>query len=253
MLSQVIWWGGILLEVLLLARGVQTKLVFRYKFFYSYILCVFLESVVRLMVRTMAPELYTPVYWVTEFIALAVGCGVVYEIYKLGLVSFPGTARMARVVVAALFGLVMLKAFVGAADDPGWLEIAGRADFELNLRVVQAILISALVALFLGYSISFGTNLRGIVTGYGLVVALRVLRLSFPSLGWESLREMERYVSPVTYLLALGLWTAYLWSYVPAEEPAPPVHLERDYQEVAEATRRRLRAARSYLGRAVGS
>src|SRR3979409_2392113 len=91
-----IWWGSIALEVLLLLRAVRTKTYFSYPFFFAYVTFVLAQSFLRLAVYHYLPDLYSYVYWTTEFIGVVIGCGIVYEIYHRGLVSFPGTARMAR-------------------------------------------------------------------------------------------------------------------------------------------------------------
>jgi hypothetical protein len=46
MLTQTIWWGGILLEFLLLLRGIQTKWVRRFPIFYSYHIFILVQSLV---------------------------------------------------------------------------------------------------------------------------------------------------------------------------------------------------------------
>jgi len=81
-----IWWGSITLEVLLLLRAVRTKTYFSYPFFYAYVSFVLTQSFLRLTVYHYRANLYSYVYWTTEFIGVVIGCGIVYEIYRLGLV-----------------------------------------------------------------------------------------------------------------------------------------------------------------------
>src|SRR5437762_13943956 len=93
MLGQAIWWGSITLETLLLVRGLQGKLLARYPVFYVYILFVWLQSLLRFSIYHARPQLYLPVYWITEYSGVLIGCAVVFEIYRVALAAFPGTAR----------------------------------------------------------------------------------------------------------------------------------------------------------------
>src|SRR5258707_410202 len=80
MLSQLIWVMSNLLEVALLVRGVRGRLIHRYPFFYSYIFFVLLQSPLRLAFYRWHPPLYANIYWVTEFLGAAIGCGMDFSI-----------------------------------------------------------------------------------------------------------------------------------------------------------------------------
>jgi hypothetical protein len=249
MLGQSIWWGSIALEVLLLVRALRASLVSRYPAFYCYVFFVLALDVLCLFTYQRYPQLYNYSYGTTEFLCVLVGCGLVFEVYRIGLSPYPGTARMARNVLASVFVLALAKALTTAAGDPRWWLEASTLEIERTLRTVQAIAIVALVALFLFYSISFGRNLRGILLGYGLFIGLRVICLAFVS---SEGRDFWFYAYSASYPAALGIWLAHLWSY--SEVPGPTVgRLEKDYQTVAAATRRRLQTARGQLAKAVRS
>jgi len=253
MLGQAIWWGGIALEALLLIRGFRGKLLSRYPVFFSYIFFVWLQSLLRFSVYHSRPELYSSVYWITEWLAILIGCGVVFEIYRVGLAAYPGTARMARNLLAFVFVMAFTKAIVETWNDPHWWLIATTMDLEHALRTAQALAIVALVALFLFYSISFGRNLRGVLLGYGLFIGESVIWLTFVSAGGARFREFWLYVHPACYFVVLGIWAMHLWSYAPNPEPKRAVRLEEQYQRMAAATGRRLREGRGYLAKVVRS
>jgi hypothetical protein len=251
MLGQVIWWGSILLETLLLVRGFRGQLVARYPVFYGYILFVWLQSLLRFSIYHSRPQLYVPVYWITQALGVLIGCAVVFEIYRMGLRAYPGTARMARNVLAFVFVMALAKALVETWNDPHWLSIASNVDVERALRIVQSLAILALVILFLFYSIPFGRNLRGILLGYGLFVAVSVIQLTFVTNSESRFNSFWSYVSPGSYFAVLGVWAIHLWSYRANPEPKKVVELERQYQRLAAATSHRLREARGYLEKAV--
>lgn len=254
MLSQAIWWSSIALEILLLVRGFLGKLAHRYPVFYAYLAFVLFEDLSSLVISFQHDpngQAYAYWYWITEFIGLAIGCGIVLEIYRKGLSRFPGTARMARNVLVFVFVLALAKALMVAAYDPQWLSDTSRQNVEQPLRVVQAVVLAALVALFLFYSIPFRRNLRGIVLGYGLFLGAKVVILTMMS---TVDRDVWWYANSAVYPIVLCVWLGYLWSYreAPSSQTASP-QLEVDYQRAAAATRRRLQTARGQLAKVVRS
>jgi hypothetical protein len=251
MLSQLIAWGGITLEVLILFRALKGKLAFKYPVFYSYFSFILFQDLLSFAVHRWYPLLYRNVYWFTEFLALLFGCGVVFEIYRVGLSAFPGTARMARNALAFMFALAVTIGLAQAWTDPRWWMQAATTDMEGALRAVEALAIVVLAALFLFYSIPIGKNLRGILLGYGLFVGTSVLALEFVSTAGSTLHHFLSAAYPDFYFICLSLWLAHLWSYAPNPVPAASVRLEQEYQMVAAATRRRLQDARGYLAKAV--
>jgi hypothetical protein len=251
MLSQLIWSGSTAVEILLLARGFRAKLLSRYPVFYSYVAFVLLQDLPRVFAYKFLGEYtYNYVFWTTEFLCVLMGCGIIFEVYRVALLPYPGTARMARSVLALVFVLAVSKGVANAmGSSDGWLEANVRA-IERALRITEAAAILALVSLFLLYAIPFTRNLRGLLLGYGLFISARIISLPFvPERGQ---RDFWAYLYSGCFLLALGIWLAYLWSYSETPVPKPAAaHLENDYQKLAVATRRRLQAARGQLAKAV--
>jgi hypothetical protein len=253
MLGQIIWWGCLALEILLLFRMFQSKLLARYSLFFAYIAFVCLQSVLRFSVYHLRPGLYTKVYWITEWLGILVGCALVFEVCRVGLAAYPGAARMARNVLAFVFVIAFTKVIVQTWNDPHWWSIATTGQLEHALRAVQAFAIVAFVALLLFYAIPFGRNLRGILLGYGLFIGESVVWLTFATAGGSRFHQFWGYVHPVSYFFVLIVWTAHLWSYVANPEPKRAVRLEQQYQTLAAATNRRLQQGRGYLAKVVGS
>ncbi|OLB19777.1 MAG: hypothetical protein AUH16_06465 [Acidobacteria bacterium 13_2_20CM_57_7] len=251
MLGQAIWWGSIALETLLLVRGLQGKLLGRYPFFYAYILFVWLQSLLRFSVYHSRPELYSSVYWITEWLGVLVGCGVVFEVCRVGLAAYPGTARMARNLLAFVFVMAFTKGLVETWNDPHWWSATTAMELERALRTVQSLAIIALVVLSLFYSIPFGRNLRGILLGYGLFVGTSVIQLTFVTNSGSRFYSFWHHVNPGSYFVVLGLWVVHLWCYAPNPKPKTAVRLEEEYQRIAATTSRRLREGRGYLVKVV--
>lgn len=252
MLDQVIWWGGIVLEILLLVRAQQARLVSRYPVFYFYILFVLFQSCLRLYVYHWKHSFYRYTYWSTEFAGILVGCGVVFEIFRMGLRAYPGASRITRNSLLLLFVAAFLVAVGNAANDPRWWAEATVTEIQRTMRMVQALSLVALVLLFLHYSIPFGRNLRGILFGYGLFVAGSIIWLTFAYTGASRFRNFWSYLYPFWYDICLLVWIGHLWGYRPNPQTRESAQFERQYERIAAATKRRLQDARSYLDRAIG-
>ena len=249
MLDYSIWSGSIVLEAILLYRAFRTRLRSYYPVFYIYIFFVLTQSVLRLFIYHYQSRFYPYTYWLTEFLGVALGCAVVFEIYRVALGSYPGTARMARRLLALIFVGALAKAIADATNDTGWWAEVTTMDIERAMRTVQALGIAALAALFLVYSIPFARNLKGILLGYGLFIGASVMWFTFAQSGGERFRYFWSYLNPASYDVALCLWVVYLWS--PALQPvsSAAVRMEEQYQQIASRTRRRLADARGYLAK----
>ena len=254
MISLSIWLVSIALELLLVVRGFRQNLVRRYPLFYTYIAFVCAIDLL-FFVTHLSPDSrpYLYMYWTSEFLSLLLGCLVFFEFYRSALNPYPGTARMARALLAILFAVAAIKTIVKTLNVPEWWQNAPPAQVEGFLRVCQLLAILALTALFLFYSISFGKNLRGILIGYGFFVSWSVVSLALVAAGIAKGDSRWSYTFPLSYLISLVVWTVHLWSYQPNPVPNRAIPLEQEYQRVAAATQRRLQTARGYLAKAVGS
>lgn len=239
MLIFCIWWAGIILEFVLLLRGVQGKLLRRFPFFYSYILFVFLQTILLYCVHHWSPSSYPAVYWTCQYVALFVGSLIVFEIYRLALHSYPGTSRMARNSLLFIFALAVAKVFVYQSNGTlSWLARAP-AELERNVRVVQAFSILAIVCVLLIYAIPCSRHLKGILAGYGLMVATSVFDLSLLSHFGDSFKKIWVYAQISSYLFFLMIWLYAMWS--PAAVPVPqPEAPPEDYSRIASDTEQEL-------------
>src|SRR5216683_2246375 len=68
--------------------------------------------------------LHLKVCCITEWMGILMGCGVVFEIYRVGLSAYPGTARLARNLLAFVFLLAFAKVLVETWNDPHWWSMA---------------------------------------------------------------------------------------------------------------------------------
>jgi hypothetical protein len=249
MLSTALWLMAITLESVLLVRAVQGKFLKHYRFFYLYLGVVFMRDLSLLPVYYLWPEFYGYAYWGSEFFSVLVGCGLVWEVYKVAFARYPGAACMARNVLPFLFVFAITRVFVKAWNSPNWIPGRTTLETERDLRIVQMALLIGLVAIFAYYAIPLGRNLKGIICGYGLFLVTSVVNLSLRDYLGDSFQRLAQYIQAVSYLLVLLVWCRTLWVYAPVPEPGFEPHLEVDYQSLVRTTREKLSLARTYLVR----
>jgi hypothetical protein len=251
-LTQFLWWGGIVLETFLLVRCARGKFYREYPGFFSYIAVVLLASVVRYSVR-QNPGTYALVYWYSQVVSLIAGYVVIVEIYRRALKDYPGAARMAQTLLMAILVLIVSKAAFDSAGSMGWSIARTCEELERDLRAVQATVLIAILGLLAYYRIPLGRNLKGILLGFGIFIGVSVTILTLRFSFGDRLRLVYQYLPPFTYFAVLIIWCAALWSYHANPVPETKPELEQDYRSLALGTRRLLGHARTHLTRAVRS
>ena len=251
MLTQLLWWLGMALELALLLRAVKHDLLKAFPVFYTYVAYVLVESLVRFYVFVEFPAAYGLSYWVTQLGSVLLGYGVVWEICRQALARYSGTFRMARGAIVLIFVIVICKVVGSSLGSEGWSLAQTTAELERDFRTVQAFLILAIVGLLVHYRIEIGRNLRGMIWGYGFFIGTSILNLTFRSFLGETFQIWWQYLQPVAYVAVLLIWCATLWSSQPSPEAEAEPRIEQDYQSIVAATRRRFRQARAHVGRTV--
>lgn len=253
MVSTALWATALALESVLLLRAVQGNFLKHYRFFYLYLGCVLIRDISLMPVYYLWPKIYQYAYWYSQFLTVLVGCGVVWEVYKVALSRYPGAARMARNVLPFLFIFSISRIFVKVWNSPNWVPGKTTLETERDLRIVQIALLIGLVLLFAYYAISLGRNLKGIICGFGMFVGTSVLHLTLRDYLGDSFQHLWQYIQPIAYILVLLIWCATLWSYREAPEAEGESRLEMDYQSLVRATRKRLSSVRGYVSRTTGT
>lgn len=251
MLSSMVWVAGLVLESVLLVRALLGNFLKHYTLFYLYLISVLFPSASLFAVYHLWPNFYSPAYWFTEFLNVLLGCALVWEVYKIALARYPGTARMARNVLAFLFIFASTRIFVKGWNSPTWIPGKTLFEIERDLRIVQLALVAGLVVLFTCYAIPLGRNLKGVAYGYALFLCTSVINLTLRDDLGNGFQHFWKYMQPVCYLLVLGVWCLTLWSYVPIPEPTTEPRLEADYESLIAATKKKVRSARSSVLKAM--
>jgi hypothetical protein len=249
-----IWWSTIALEVVILVRASNARLTGRYLFFYTYIVCVLVSDIIRLCCYQLTPNLYPTLYWQTELVTIIASYAVMLEIFRHSVRHNPGVARLARNLLAIVFCLTLTCASLNLLHD-GFTPSLARATADIGryFRDVEGALLLGMLALFARYRIPLGRNVLGLILGNALWIGVNVVNLALWSLPGNGFSIALRKLRPATYLVALTIWCAALWSAQP--DPVQPAEnqIERDYEVLAARTRAILARTSNRLVRALKS
>ena len=245
------WLFSLFVEALVLFRGVSGRMLRRYPFFYTSVLCSFLGDLILLAVRRWAPAFYVQTYWGLQLLTLFAACGIVLEVFKHVLADYPGAERFARLLSVAVFIGVLVFALVYPSVSSGPRIAASVIDFERDIRTVQAIFLSVIVMIILRYRIHAGRNVTGMMLGYVSYIFGSLFSLAIRAYAGHSFDAFWRLLQPLSYDACLLTWAYALWAYSPAPACEPGARLQLDYETLAAGTREALGSMRSYLGRSI--
>lgn len=250
MLTLIIWLGGILVEFLILFRGVRTRTVKKFPFFYAYVVSVLCADLFLYILYTIKPSAY-PVWSVrAELINLVFGYSIVLEIFRHVLARYPGAERFARVAGLCVFALILCFAVIypaATSGSPG--PSLKKLTIEIDFLTVQAIFLFGILGIIYYYGLDVGRNIRGMIIGYGIWLGASIITLALRSYIGSSFNAAWIFAQPFSYLISLILWLKALWN----DAPAPVLTtnaLETDYESFASITKGVILEMRSHLGRA---
>ncbi len=237
--TQFVWLAGILLEGVILIRAIYGKFLAKYSLFYLYIASVFVTSTFLYVINIVMPSLNTHLYWYVNFITLAMGCGVIFEISRQVFQHRVPLDRVARWSMAITFGTIFLLVAIHAFLLPRWNPAADSVDLERDLRIAQAIVLMTILFLTGYYRIEMGKNIKGMILGLGVYVGASILSLSLRLLIGPAFATAWGLIQSSSYLAALSIWAVALWAYDPRPAPGPPIS-GGEYQTLAGRTQKLL-------------
>ena len=248
MLNQIIWVVGIVIEALLLYRGLYSKLVSRYLNFYVYILSLFLADGFFYIAPLLKYRIADKWSWYSGFVSLFLGVGIVLEIFRHVLAQYPGAEKIARILSYCLMGSVMVFMVAYPILAPNGKSMATLFyRVQRDFLVVQALLLIVIIQVMVYYVIPAGRNLKGMILGYGQMVAVTMCGLALRAVRGFGFDRTFDYIQQTSYLAALVIWLIALWSYLPNPVPPPRIGGDEDYDRLASRTRDMVDVAGSNL------
>lgn len=245
LLSAICWWCGEFFLACLAYRAWKARLFSRYPFFWGYLIYVAESQVPQFYFQSRHPPGWVLGWWIMEIFGALFGFAVVWEVFAQLLRPFPGAHRMARSVVAALLVLVLGKGGVELMRTSFHTLMPTTVEIDRNLRVVQALLLLAILGLVVYYAIPMGRNVRAMLVGYGFYIGGSVIALTLLSSQGQALRAFLNALPGFCYCVTLGIWCIGMWSWYP--NPASSARLDRDYERLSRHTLRAMDRLRSHL------
>jgi len=247
----VVWWATILLELVLLLRILKNGVLRAQPIFAAYLGCVFASSTSGYIVYEANPPMYRYWYWGWEFVCVLAGYGVVLELLEKSLAAHQGLREFARNT-----GLAVLALIVGFTSSQlifaRGLSAARTSDeVERNLRTAELVLLALIILVIRYYGIRVGRNVKGVILGYGLAVVVIVVDNALRFYLGMRFQALFSSVRSCSYLIAVLVWTAALWSYDPNPASQTPPRFPSDYVSVARTIKGALSGMRGNLGKAV--
>jgi hypothetical protein len=233
----------------LLILGLRSRLLAAYPLFYSYLATVAFCQLIRIAIINHYKSYYLPVYWYTQFACVALGFGILWEIYGVVFRHFPGTARMARFLVSFALAVVLVNTLIQITITQA-AGLSSVINLEKDMRLVQAVLLALGIVLVMHYEIPLGKNAAGILYGYGAFVITSILLLSLREHLGSAFYAWWVSGQALSYRVTLAVWFFTLHSYYPAPAVAASPAMADDYYRLARNTRRSLSKLRSSLGKA---
>ena len=251
MLTEVLWWTCNALIALLLVRALSRRFFAKYLAFYLYLTLILIVSFLRFYLYTFEPKIYGPFYWYSEFLSIAIGYGIIWEIYERTLTGYAGSLQMARWLAGAVFVIILGKGLFNSLTGPAWGSAKNVLELERDFRIVQAILILLILGVLTYYLIPIGRNLRGIIAGYGFYIGAGLINMTIGSNFGNGTYAWLRHFPAGAYLCTLIIWSAMLWSYYPNPAPTREIMIEHDYNLLSTRTAQAVARARAQVLRGV--
>jgi hypothetical protein len=247
--TYIIWWSEHILRGFLLILLLSRRQYARFPAFAVYLASVFAAGLVRMHFYSQDMRLYTVVYYYSQFLVAALGCAVLWELYKHALERYPGTLTIAKTAVSSLFvGALLLALFNAFAGEASGL-VRSVIALERNIRGLQAVLLAALLGLIWYYAIPLGRALRGLLVGYGFYIWVNVVTLTLRSEFGLSFQSWWQYLQQTSYVIALLIWIHGVWGQAPEPAAQTATAAADDYRTTAERSYEALSRARRSIFR----
>jgi hypothetical protein len=233
-LYYVLWIVPLPVFVCLAATMRRRKLAKEFPVFFAFVLFQIVDFAVGFYSYHRSPQQYFYTYWTLSAVGVALGFGVLYEVFVAVFRPFMGLRELGAILFrwAALVLLLAAVLLATAARPPANTQLF--ATILNSMRSVE-VMQCGLVLLMLLCSSYLGVTLRhrifGIALGFGIIAAIDLIAVTFfASLGEQAV-TFVRLSKMVAYNLSAVLWLGYIYAGEVECRPAKQlVHAERwDY------------------------
>lgn len=246
LLQYFLWWVGNGLMATILVRALTQNLFRHYPLFFSYLGYGLLKSLALFVVYVHSPKLYATLFWPCEFVDVALGFFIIWEIYRLVLGKRPGIAGATRSLLLVTFLVLVLYSILGSMRVQPWPQSAVGV-LERNTRVVQVVLLTTVIAFLAYYLVPIGRNTKGLIVGYSVFIAATIVNFASRHYFGGTFHVWLNHLQPLAYDLTLVIWCGALWAYHPDPMPEGELLIEKDYRRLVSVTNGVISNLRAYV------
>ncbi|MGC2695084.1 MAG: hypothetical protein WA738_04770 [Candidatus Angelobacter sp.] len=207
-----LWFAGIGLQAALSAVLLGKKMWRQFPVFTGYSLFCLVQSILTYALRG-TPQLYSYVYWVCEATSFILGLAVIYEIFKMLLISYPALHRLARrtfeVTVIFLLLLACGVVYFQTAIE-GSKFVAGFVLLEQATRIAQVGLVIFLFSFSRAFGLGWRQHLFGIALGLGVFTTVELVSITMRAHIGILATPTFNVVRALSYDASVLVWIGYI-------------------------------------------
>ncbi len=205
----------LLLDGLLLLRGVRSRCVKLFPLFYAYILYDFSSTGTAYLVYWVQPSWHASVYWFCYLLSIVVEFAILVEISDHIFQPFPVIRSLGRALTIIITGVLGLSYVLPAIFQSQGSQKA-LLDFALRTSLTKAVILAVLFLAARHFDLPLGGNVAGLMLGFSIYLGVNVANFAAAhSTAQTPYARVLWVVSPVAYILCLLVWTRALWQVAP--------------------------------------
>jgi hypothetical protein len=206
------WLTGIALQLAVSAVLIARKSWRTYPTFTAYSLFCSLQSLVGFGIRAW-PQLYIYVYWCCETIGFLLGLGVIYEVFRKLLASYPALHRLANKAFQwTVVILILVSGTVMVLHSPveGSRFVAAFVVLEQATRIAEVGLLAFLFAFSRVFGLHWRQGVFGIALGLGLFTTIELIAITMRADFGMVATPAFNVVRALSFDCSLLVWMGYL-------------------------------------------
>jgi hypothetical protein len=217
------------LGLLILFPALRGGRVSQFPLFYGYIIYLLVSGVVVDAQYYWAPAVYPTGVWFRLLLSFVAEFAVIAEVSDHIFSPYPALRQLGRfltlLVSLAFFFLYILPPFLlPRPSDAALIDLTKRS------ALTKGAIIVVLLAAARIYRLKLNSAVSGLLLGFTFYLATKVANCALvEAFGWGLYGKTFSYVFPLSFLLAMLVWTVAFWHYQPAlvEVRRSPAGVER--------------------------
>jgi hypothetical protein len=215
LLAAVLIIAFLALELTLLVRAAQGRFVSQFPFFYSAAAFMLLSGIIVTAMYLSTSAYYPHAAWFRLLMSILIEFAVVVEISDHIFKAYPVIRLLGRSlalgICAVFFVLYVLPSLFESQQAPLIL-----LDFVKRTSLTKAVALLSLLAAAYYYRLPLGKNISGMALGFCVYLGINIINFALAGAYGPALYARTlAVVWPLSYTIALLIWTVALWRYQP--------------------------------------